>query len=219
MYPEFGDDAALPASAIDLGGDYVLLRPADRYAYKLPMAQSTLLNEYVARVSNTGVQAWEARIYRWARLRLPTGQIARTLWKEGVLEQRGKQPRRARMVKLSQNRFAEVQFFFRLQIRERTHTLAIVSIFSPPDVTILKESMYTVLACRYGGAETYEVIPVTDIKAAVAMVPLPLTHAEEAHPADFADRFFVVEKPGLEIAYMGGRMDSMDEDEDDIDLD
>ena len=93
-----------------------------------------------------------------------------------------------------------------------------VSLFSAPDQSILRESVSTLIACTYRAQAGIAVIPVTDIMSVVAMVPLPLTEEEEASAQRYAQRFFVVEKPGLVVANMAGRVESMAEAEDDVDF-
>ncbi len=101
-------------------------------------------------------------------------------------------------------------------INGETLTLAMVSVFSPPDQDILKQSVYTVCACKYCGhlADSYEVVDVKQIVSVVAMVPLPMTPEEAQHPEDHAGRFFVVEKPGLDVACLAGHAQPLDEDVD-----
>ncbi|KAL1936964.1 hypothetical protein VTO73DRAFT_2833 [Trametes versicolor] len=69
--------------------------------------------------------------------------------------------------------------------------------------------------CKYLGDASRTVIDAKQIVSVVAMVPLPPTEAEltQAHPDALASRFFLIEKPGLEIAFLGGIV------EDDADVD
>ena len=47
--------------------------------------------------------------------------------------------------------FAEVLYFFRLKFGEVRYSLALVSIFSPPDIDLLNTSYHTVYSCEYQG--------------------------------------------------------------------
>jgi hypothetical protein len=60
------------------------------------------------------------------------------------------------------------------------------------------ESSYTLLSCQYQGNSSLEVIDVKLISAVVAMVPYEPTMNISG------ENFFVVEKPGLDIAQVGG---------------
>ncbi|KAI0070682.1 hypothetical protein K474DRAFT_1713123 [Panus rudis PR-1116 ss-1] len=120
------------------------------------------------------------------------------------------------MVKISslgaKDRFAEVYFYFQIRATPsaaEVHNVAMVSLFSDYDEALFKESYNTLLVCRYQGDSALQVIDAQQIAAVVAMMPLPLTTEElsQGQEADFACRFYVAEKPGLDVAYMGGMED------------
>lgn len=59
-------------------------------------------------------------------------------------------------------------------------------------------SYHTLLSCTNAGDACLQVIDVKSILSVVAMVPhLPF-------PGDTSERYFVVEKPGLDVASLGG---------------
>lgn len=101
--------------------------------------------------------------------------------------------------------FAEILFYFQLQIAQISQggqpineTYALVSRYSSPNAGILKKSSNTYWLCTHGRIENLEVIPVKTILSVVAMIPYkPLQNDSE-------QQYFVVEKPGLEVACMGG---------------
>ena len=96
--------------------------------------------------------------------------------------------------------FAEVQYYLCLTWE---NTIAIVSIYSHPDPILLKASHHTLWSCSYRGNASLKVINVKAIVGVVVVVPL----------FGVQDRYFVVEKPGLDIAHMGGDDETMvDED-------
>jgi hypothetical protein len=74
------------------------------------------------------------------------------------------------------------------------HTIALVSLYSPPDSALLAASCYTLWSCSYQGDTALKIIDAKEIVAVVAMVPLP----------GVVGRCYVVEKPGLDVAHMGG---------------
>ena len=93
-------------------------------------------------------------------------------------------------------------------------TLAAVSVFTAPDEALLEESAFTLMGCFYQGQRACEVIRATDILSVVGMVPLPRCHLDPAVPPTghtYDTRFFVVEKPGLEVAFMAGRVEEEDD--------
>ena len=95
--------------------------------------------------------------------------------------------------------FAKVYFYLRLNIGQEEKTLALVSVYSPPDRELLEASYFTLWSCRYQGNMALKVVDVKTIVGVVAMV----LHGEN-FTGDTTGRFFVVEKPGLDVAHMGG---------------
>jgi hypothetical protein len=92
--------------------------------------------------------------------------------------------------------FAEVQYYFQMIINNEVRSLALVSIYSPPDWDILSESYNTLWACMYQGDEGLKVVDVKSITAFILMPPLP---------GGPDGTFFVLEKPGLDVMHMGGQ--------------
>ncbi|KAI0355296.1 hypothetical protein OH77DRAFT_1540048 [Trametes cingulata] len=216
MFPEFAETPnTLPAGALDLGGGYALMHARDQRPRYIEGPEETALGAYL-QGHGVDASAWRCLIWKWARVRLPNGQIARTAWKECQGERRGNAVRRSRMIKvcLKDDRFAEVQYFFPLTLHgsETDLHLAMVSLFTPPDPAIRKETHDVLLACRYQGALSREVVDIKDIRSVVAMVPLPLRRKEADNPRCaelYSDRYFVVEKLGLDMAWFG-REDEQD---------
>lgn len=78
-----------------------------------------------------------------------------------------------------------------------------VSMYSEPNTLLFKESGGTVLACKYNEDSTLIVIDVRAIISVVGMVPHSFSCLNSAE-----DWRFVVEKPGLDIARLGGTYDN-----------
>jgi hypothetical protein len=103
-----------------------------------------------------------------------------------------------------------VKFFFRSEIQGKIETLALVDLYSTPDMEILEESFNTVWLCAYEPGRHLTTIPAESILAVVAMVP----EGDE-------DLYFLVEKPGLDVislsgyAQVDGEVDGDDADESD----
>lgn len=66
---------------------------------------------------------------------------------------------------------AEVEYFFRLWFGDTVHSLALVSVFSPPDQEILKILNHAAYICHHGGTDALTVVEVKAISAVVSMVP------------------------------------------------
>jgi hypothetical protein len=97
--------------------------------------------------------------------------------------------------------FGEVLFYFQASVGGTTQTLALVSIYSPPDLNLLRLSSQTLWACRHQGTVSLRVIDFKTIISVVAMVPLP----------HIPDLFFVVEKMGLDVADLAGSDERVEE--------
>jgi hypothetical protein len=98
---------------------------------------------------------------------------------------------------------AEVLFYFIISgTIDRDLTLACVSCYSQPHQDLLKASQGTLLSCTRQG--TVKVIDVKSISDVVAMVP------HQPFPGE--ERFFLVEKPGLDTTIGGNDEEIMDVD-------
>jgi hypothetical protein len=105
--------------------------------------------------------------------------------------------------------FAEVLYYFRLQVSpDRTHTVAVIAPYGSPDEFLLAESSNTLYSCEMEDSIT--VINVKQIESVVAMLP---------HQVDGADRFFLLEKPGLDVWDMGEFMEEHENEADHDDID
>jgi hypothetical protein len=91
----------------------------------------------------------------------------------------------------------EVQFYFRSKHSGVECAYALVSVWSEPDMDLLRESSNTVYSCVYQGQTDLRVIDVKIITSVVAMVPMT------PRDGDRSSHFFLLEKPGLEITGLG----------------
>ncbi len=78
--------------------------------------------------------------------------------------------------------------------------LALMSLFSKPDESLLSLSVNTLWSCEYQGDGTLRFIDVKSIQAVVAMIP----HRLEIQGLPPCECFFLVEKPGLDVAVIAG---------------
>lgn len=87
MFPDLDPEPPrLPRGAIDLGANYILLRAAEELPRAVTPKEAEALQLFIDKRNIEVTQEWynSPRIARWARVRLPTGQIARSLWKESL---------------------------------------------------------------------------------------------------------------------------------------
>lgn len=83
-------------------------------------------------------------------------------------------------------------------------TLAIISVYSEPHADLLAASHGTFVSCQYFGDEALVIIEVSCIESVVAMVP----HTPP-HSMDTESHFFLIERPGLDIANLGSILESI----------
>ncbi|KIK31516.1 hypothetical protein CY34DRAFT_19845, partial [Suillus luteus UH-Slu-Lm8-n1] len=208
----------------DLGESYILLRKSDKRPITIPpgSAEAAAISAYLGRPA--------PRFRRWARLQLPNGQIVRSVWRE-TLKPLDK-TRVSRNVKVQINgvdRFAEVIYFAQLAVRNpnnqrhdffesddedeprwRFASVAIVSMYSLPHNELLTISHNTLWSCTHHGNDGLSMVDVKSIKSVVSMAP----HRPKLPSGAEEDRFFVIEKPGLDNASVGVTNEDEDEEED-----
>jgi hypothetical protein len=81
MWPDFERERGNPRGSIDLTNGYLLLGPRDTTLYHLSVSEQTAVDQ--AFPDDQNIEDVENRtVYRWARLKLPTEQVARSSWKE-----------------------------------------------------------------------------------------------------------------------------------------
>ena len=81
MWPEFEIQKENPRGCRDFGDGYWLLGPKDVDLYQLPDMEKTALDNFCSGEPDSEDLERQS-LYRWARLRLPTDQIARSRLKE-----------------------------------------------------------------------------------------------------------------------------------------
>ncbi|KAG6825303.1 hypothetical protein H0H92_004107, partial [Tricholoma furcatifolium] len=197
LIPDLIDPPSPPRGSIDLNDGYILLRRRDNNPGPFSPKQSAALAQYF---SLLGLSDQIPPLYavKWARLRLPNGQVSRSAWVE-TLKPLSKL-RIARNVKFlhdNHTHIGEVQFYFRTKIRGQFVTLALISRYSAPDIELLKLSRGTLWSCIYDAEDALQIVDVKSLVAVVAMVP-------HAPLSDGKQRFFLAEKPGMDIVTTDG---------------
>ena len=86
-------------------------------------------------------------------------------------------------------------YYFQTVILGTTQTVAMVSKYSAPDINILEESFETLWVFKQQVNGELAMISVKDIVAVISILPLP--GAPDG-------TWFLCEKPGLDVAHMGG---------------
>ncbi|KAF8141643.1 hypothetical protein EV363DRAFT_1151144 [Boletus edulis] len=232
MLPELDpQSSSIPRGATNLRNGYVLLPKRDRYPTDITTDEKRVITAYLGHPT-------APKLRRWARLRLPNGQVARSQFTELV-----KAPENVRMARNIKvfvfycsntfvltllveivhegiQRIAEVRYFTRLLNRDADNVgddsdtidnpdrtlftnVALVTLYSDPDPLLLHESFGVVVLCTKLGEESLTVIKISAIQAVVAMIPHKPSVDEE-------NRYFLVEKSGMELARFGDEDDEDD---------
>ena len=80
LWPSFERITGDPYGSVDLGGGYLLLRPMDGPYCLTHKEEEAVRVFYSSSEDSEGVD--RRSVNRWGRLKLPTEQIARSVWKE-----------------------------------------------------------------------------------------------------------------------------------------
>jgi hypothetical protein len=76
----------------------------------------------------------------------------------------------------------------------------LISLYSTPEPRLLKASHNMLWSCEHQGDLALQFIDAKIIQSVVAMIPhMPVIEAQQ-----LGEHFFLVEKPGLDVAVIGG---------------
>jgi hypothetical protein len=107
--------------------------------------------------------------------------------------------------------FANVKYFFQLNFNNEVHSLALASIFSPSDDTLLKWSSEAVYVCHYEGDNALQVFNVKKIHSVVSMF-LDYQVTPEGDIVVPKNQFSLLRHPYLELASLCREVDPDRED-------
>ena len=100
---------------------------------------------------------------------------------------------------------AEVYFFILWTHEGRETPLVLISLYFTPDPRLLKASHNTLWSCEHQGDSALRFINAKTIQSVVTMIP----HMPRIEVQQLQARFFLVEKPGLDVAVIGGMIEAM----------
>ncbi|KAF9463667.1 hypothetical protein BDZ94DRAFT_1258256, partial [Collybia nuda] len=212
-------DESLPRGAKDLGDKYVLLRACEDTPKPVTTAEAVAIMDYWETQGWPNQDQWPRAVARWARLRLPNGQTARSTWYE---ERATKPLRKTSCVKFGLNQqrtlLADIKYFFRIRFGNISHTLAVISVFSSRDEELFQKSHGTVYVCRHQGDAALKVINVKSIESVVSMCP-DYQVTSEGVIIRPENQFFFMEAPFLKVTSLWGQANDEDDNEGDFRLD
>ncbi|KAI0308679.1 hypothetical protein OF83DRAFT_1073149, partial [Amylostereum chailletii] len=214
MVPNLVPPPGPPRGSEVLGDGYILLRAMDTCSHVVCDSEVAAFTRYMQdelRWSDAEVARWDGSVVRWARLRLPSEQVARSHWKES--EKGMENVRISCVIKLqygAEEQFGEVLYYCRLPVDYGStdgeiKTVAMVSLFSLPDAELFEKSYGTACSVRYEGDASLIVADVKAIRSVVAMHPLP-EHLRGDQPEmdpkegyTVGCSYFVVKRLGLDV--------------------
>ncbi|KAJ3019329.1 hypothetical protein NUW54_g116 [Trametes sanguinea] len=213
----------LPKGAQCLGNNLVLLCPKDSTSRWVTDSEAAAFYTYLTGLDERPSGAmceFSLKVRKYARLRLPNGQVARSAWKETLKPLANS--RIARIVKVmldGKMEIAEVRYYCRLPMSgtDTFRTVAMLSIFGARDEELFADLYGTVWLAPYRGDQALRVADVSHIHAVVAMVPdsdvvVDLSNPVEPHYQPGCN-YFLVEKLGLEVSHRTGTLENEVEDE------
>ncbi|RDX45511.1 hypothetical protein OH76DRAFT_1457658 [Lentinus brumalis] len=233
MFPQLVKPEGLPKDAVVLGDDYILLAYGrDECAWLLPEhgREVDALRSYLDANQVDVPAEWQPGVWKWAHLQLPNGQIAHTAFGECKCEARGLPLRRAHMVKVCvyaasfpcMLTILTFLYFFRINNtradgKKETMVLAMVLDFTPVDRALAKKMHGVLMVCYSQPDQAPRVVDVKDILSVVAIMPLPARPFEADQPDTaqlYVNRYYVGEKIGCDMAWIGCSDNPREEEED-----
>ncbi|KIJ57736.1 hypothetical protein HYDPIDRAFT_103912 [Hydnomerulius pinastri MD-312] len=196
MAPSLDPDAhkpLFPKWSKEIGGGYALLKAQERYRHHTTTAEGLAISQFLQKhhPHSPDLSLFRAdgayRACRWARLRLSSGITSRSMFSH---RENKPNARRGRMAKVS---------------AQASEPLALVSVFGHPRIDLLEESSGTYFACKHLGDNGLAVVKATTINSVVSMIP---------HLLDGEEYWYMFEKPGMDVADLGGFFEGGEEGED-----
>ncbi|THU75988.1 hypothetical protein K435DRAFT_904777 [Dendrothele bispora CBS 962.96] len=211
MYPQIKlttPEATRTTNSFDLGDGFSFIPRHELTSTPVSDLEAQAILSYLHENVEGNHDRWSRTVTRWAKLRLPNGQMARSTWHE---ERSNQKVRIARMVKIidqGETYVGEIRYFFyfREEVTNHVHPLCVVSLFSPPDQELLKLSEHTVYLAQHQGDQALRVFNAKKIDSVVAMVPD--FRAQSDGSVDVIDgQYFLVEKPYKKLRTLSGELE------------
>ncbi|EIW77607.1 hypothetical protein CONPUDRAFT_61883, partial [Coniophora puteana RWD-64-598 SS2] len=218
LIPELDPSETPPPPRVceDLGDGFMLLHTKSRYDTIPQGVFYDAIDKYL------GEGLSPRRCHRWARLKLPNGQVARSAWRERLRVQEATRiSRNVKFLDGTKTRIGEVDHYTHLaysttdeQGNRIIHRdgVAIIRPYSDPDSDLLGLSYGGFVTCTLLPESEIFAINVKQITSIVAMIPhhptIPSTNEEE-------ERFFMFEKPGFDVTRFVDNDDFIDDEAED----
>ncbi|KAK0193264.1 hypothetical protein F5146DRAFT_1101393 [Armillaria mellea] len=208
LEPLSKENNVLPSGALDLGESYAMLCPVN-------MEEVQAIRTYWQSQGWPGANQWYSAVIRSGCVCLPNGKTACSCWSKNHSRRATHKTSDVKVMLPGKtfSDFTEVQYYFCLRFSAtEVYYLAMVSIYSPPNLALLEKSFCTVYVCQYEAETALQVLGVKDIQSVVAMVPnFKIISNNTINILEKGQ--FLVEKPGLELVVVLGIVDEDEEEE------
>ncbi|KAF6741626.1 hypothetical protein DFP72DRAFT_244939 [Ephemerocybe angulata] len=202
MVGDLEPEPSPPANSIDFGDGYLLMAPKGA-VHTMEDSEHQAFTKFLQSTGHDIPDGAEVTTAPWARLLLPTGQIARTAWKE--LAKSDDAPLRiSRMVKMKlgdEIRFGEIAYFFQAPVRGTNTALAMVSMCEKPIQGFLDESYGMLCITKWETGSNLVVVEAKSIDSVVAFLPFD----------QMPGYSFLFEDFGLDVAMLSNDSYTVDE--------
>ncbi|KAJ3728933.1 hypothetical protein C8R42DRAFT_694001 [Lentinula raphanica] len=143
-------EKVLPRESQDIGGGYVLLQARDSTSRPVTEVEAAAFRKYLTHMNVEVDKHFSPSITRWARLRLPNGQIARSRWKEELKQIEDLRTSRNVMTNLNGTaNLAEIHFYTSISVNGQLKHLAVASFYGAPHEQLQQESSNTYISVQH----------------------------------------------------------------------
>ncbi|KAJ3911922.1 hypothetical protein F5877DRAFT_93697 [Lentinula edodes] len=198
------DSDAPPQGSRQLESGYMMLTATDTAARMVTDIEARALRMFCFELGDPKPNTWVPKVVRWARVKLPNGQIARSRWKEDTIALSDiRTSRNVKIVLDNKEYIVEVHFYILLKIGETVHPVAIGSFYGPPHEELLRRSHNTYYTVQHKRDEDVRAFPITSIDSTVMMAPDPqyISLFKDREPdGTHLNRWFKMQKPGLKVS-------------------
>ncbi|KAF8978516.1 hypothetical protein BDQ17DRAFT_1394725 [Cyathus striatus] len=199
---ERGLQKSLKSGAQNLGEGYVL-QGKENSSYSIDPCEQAALRTYLENTGANLPSTWKVSITRWAKLKLPTNQTARTRWKEEASQGLTRCSRNVMVCTLHSLQIMK----YTLQNTELGKPLAMVACYGPRNEGLFQKSSKTYWTVQHLRANGIKVIDIKSITSVVMMAPDP-RYSLFFRDGTEKDRWFLMQKPMQRISAMLDLSDS-----------
>ncbi|KAJ3831674.1 hypothetical protein F5878DRAFT_654799 [Lentinula raphanica] len=170
--PDLIPNEGPPQGSRQLDNGYIMLTATDNVSREVTLQEARALREFHSEHGDIRSEDWEPKVVRWARIKLPNGQIARSQWKEDGLPLSN--------IRMSRN-------------VKTLHALAVGSFYGPPHEELLRRSSNTYYTVQHQRDVDVRAFPISNPQY------IQIFNGREPD-GTHNDRWFKMQKPGIVVS-------------------